>query len=627
MAEYDDLFEEATAIAEAKQRMTETDGYQSALRSKYQKLHFWYNPPNGDQWPWDGARRPGKIHYTSNILKPAVDIGARLEAKLPRITLPPTSLEEAERARAEVAEKMTLAWLEATGWESWLHKVTRTKRIYGKTVLRPFWNKKDKRPDVTVIENPANLRLGWGASDFSVLDWALYEYSLSPQEVMRRWKDIDVLPNKGRNAPLLVQRVGGDHADPLSQQQNPEVVRLGPSYQPSDYEQKQVKVWDYWYKRDDDVYNCIILQESLHAVPPTKHRELVDIPYIPVLNDFEPGSPEGISTIEQLADTQEELNRAITHWQQLVNDEIDPAWQITGENADGVPPGLVPKSGQLVAPGSGNKIEPIAKPVNQFPVQALVQQLWEQFHKTSGLGEIAFGVPTSSQESSAALAVQIDAYNNRGEMPRILLYDALRDLLIFWTIMVERLNPKIGPEKRPLAPIFKDFRRWKIVAPEITPKDVQSHVMTEINKMNAGTQSIRTTMDNLGIDSPEDELSTIAEENSNIALNPGKVQQQIAVWAAMQQMGIQQQMIEQQANLPGSANALSTAQNQQGRNVEVAQNQQAQPVRPPEDNTPQPATGPGGVPPAQSNALTLVRSNAEGQGQTLNQISIQRPLS
>jgi hypothetical protein len=290
-----------------------------------------------------------------------------------------------------------------------------------------------------------------------------------------------------------------------------------------------------------------------------------------------------------------------------------------------VPAGMIPKSGEIVAAGVGNTINPISKPVNQFPVQALVQQVWEQFHKTSGLGEIAFGVPTSSQESSAALAVQMDAYNNRGEPRRVLLYDSLKDLLIFWTIMVERLNPKIGAEKRPLAPIFKDFRRWKIVAPEITPKDVQSHTMNEINKMNAGVQSVRTTMDELGIDSPEDELATIAEENSNIALNPGKVQQQIAVWAAMQQMGIQEQQLQQMSGLQGSS-AVATAQDQTGRNNEVAQTQQAQPIRPAEDNTPQPATGPGGVPPAKTSSLTLVRSNAQGEGQTLNQISLQRPL-
>lgn len=625
-------FRDASVLTEARQRVAETDSYQATLRAAYQRRHFLYAPPNGDQWPWDSAKRPGKIHYTTNILKPAVDIAARLEAKLPRITLPPTSLEEAERARAEVVEKSMMAYLEASGWESWMQRLTRTKHIYGKSVLRPFWNKKDKRPDVTIIENPSNLRLGWGASDFSQLDWALYEYSLSPFAAMRQFKNISVIPTKG-NLPLRVQLTSGDHSDPLGQKQDGDVARLGPTYSPSDYERKQIKVWDYWYKDGEDVYNCIILQESVHAVPPTKHRELIDIPYIPVLNDFEPGSPEGLSTVEQLADTQEEMNRALTHWMQLVADEIDPAWQLTGENAETIPPGMIPKSGEVLATGEKNRIEPIAKPVNQFPIQALVDQLWDQYHKTSGLGEIAFGAPTSSQESGQALAVQMDAYANRGDPRRTLLYDALKELLIFWTIMVERVNPKIdsqdadgNPVKLPLAPVFKDFRRWKLVGPELTPKDVQAHSMNEINKMNAGVQSIRTTMDNLGIDSPEDELSTIAEENLTLALNPGKVQQVIAVYAAEQQMQIQQDQLAAVAGVRGSGAALAAAQNQQGANVDRAQQQQAQPTLPTDENQPQPATMPGGVPPAQTNALTLVRSNAQGEGQTLNQIAISRKL-
>ena len=629
LADYDSVFQEATALAEARERMAQTDAYQSALRTQYQKRHFWYAPPSGDQWPWDKGRRPGKIHYTANVIKPAVDIGARLEAKLPRITLPPSSIEVAERARAEVAEKSMVAWLEASDWQSWMHRLTRTKRIYGKAVLRPFWNKKDKRPDVTVIDNPANLRLGWGASDFTVLDWAIYEYSLSPREVMRRWKDIDVLPNPGANNPLLVQRSTGDHADPLGQKQDPSVVRLGPNYNPSDYEGKQVKIWDYWYKDGDDVYNCIIIQETLHAVPPTRHREMVDIPYIPVLNDFEPGSPEGLSEVDQISDLQEEWNRAMTHWMQLVADEIDPAWQLTGENANSIPPGMVPKSGEIVPAGDKNRIEAISKGVNQFPIADLVRELREEYHIISGLGEIAFGTPGSSQESGQALAVQMDAYNNRGEPKRDLLYSGLKDLLIFWTIMVERLHPKIDVKdpdgntvKQDLAPIFKDFRRWKIIPPEITPKDVQSHTMNEINKMNAGVQSIRRTMDELGIESPEDELAIISEENLTLALNPAKVQQVVAVQGAMMQMQMQAEQLQQEA-VPGSD---VTALGQAGRNNDVAQQQQAQPTRPTDENQPQPATMPGGVPPGQTNQLTLVRSNNEGEGQTLNQLSISRKL-
>src|SRR5205085_425566 len=108
---------EARVLLEAKQYISETDAYQSQLANRYRFLHFMYAPPGDDQWPSDKVRRPGKIHITSNIVKPAVDIDARLQAKLPRITLVPMDLSQQERARAETVEKMTTAWLEAANWD------------------------------------------------------------------------------------------------------------------------------------------------------------------------------------------------------------------------------------------------------------------------------------------------------------------------------------------------------------------------------------------------------------------------------------------------------------------------------------------------------------------------------
>jgi hypothetical protein len=627
------LYEQAVVLAQAKRRITETDGYQAVLTSRYRKLHAMYAPLNDDQWPNDLRLRPGKIHITSNIVKPAVDIDARLQAKLPRITLDPMDLTQKERARAETVEKFMQNWLKASGWELWLNTLTRGKSLYGKGVIKAFWNSEEKRPDAFVLENPANLRIGWGASDFSIKDWAIYEYALSPEEVTRRWPNVEVLPPKERGGQLIVQ-LGGDHGDPLAQK-DPN-VDLRPRYLPSDYEQKQVKVWDYWYKSEKTVKNCVILQGLIHAVPPTAHAELLDIPYVVVENDHEPGSPEGISTASAILDIQEELNRALSHEGQLVADEIDPSWQLVGDNADSVPTGLVPKSGEIVAPGGGSHIEPINKPINTFPADQFITHLWDQFHKTTGLGPIAFGIPSSSQESGQSLAIQADAYANRLDPRRALLYSGMKELLILWTVMVERLNPKInvdGPNGKPqsvgLGKLFKGFRAWTIIGPEVTPKDLQAHTMNEINKLNAGVQSARSTMDNLGIDSPEDELKTIGEENSNLALNPGKVQAQMAVWAAMQQYQINQEQFAQmiQGLNPGTGSATGAAQDQTGNNNALAQAQQAQPAVGPEQN--QPATGAGSPPPPGApapggTATTLVRSGPQGQQTTLNQLALNR---
>jgi hypothetical protein len=618
-------FEEATVVVEANERYTSSEAYQTGLIAKYRKYHFWYAPANDDHWPEDAARRPGKLHITTNIVKPVVDIEARLQAKTPRVVLVPSDLSEAERARAELAEKLMVEYLEASGWEGWLHTLCRGRAIYSKGVLKPFWNKEERRPDVTLIENPGNLRIGWGSSDFRVMDWALYEYSLSPQEVMRRWPDVMVMPSPGDEPLVIMPKQSGSHDDPLAQNRTTPDPTL--NYSPSDYEKKQVKVWDYWYKRGKDVYNCVLLQQRYHAVPPTKHDYLPDIPYIPIENDHEPGSPEGMSTVAPLIDLQIEMNREMSHWAQIINDETDPAWWV---NKDSVPGGLVPKAGQMTPIGDDAQVGAFEKPVTTFPIEQLHGAFWNQIHRTSGIPEIAFGNPGGSQVSGRALAVQIEGAINRIDPKRTLLYGGLKELLIFWTYMLEKLDPKmsIGPDgkKIGIAKFVKGFRRWQFVAPEITPRDVAEHTTNTINKVNAGLLSQKHAMDEIGIDSPQDELKLISEERSNIGINPGFVQQQIAVWAAIQQLQIQQEQLAQMAGIQGSSEtALQAGQDQTGANNVKAQQQRAQPTVTEAEN--QPATGQGGVPPPVGiDQTTLVRANPQGEGTTLNQLALNRSL-
>ena len=600
-------------IASARRRYEQTDAYHAALLAKYRTWHRLYAPPAGDQWPEDLAQRPGKVHITSNMTKPFVDVDARLQAKLPRINLMPADNSEDERGRAELAEKLTMTWLEASEWEWWMQRLTRGKGVYGKGVLKPFWNKAERRPDVMHIEQPHNLRIGWGSSDFSVKDWALYEYSISPDEVRARWPQVVVTDRAPGDvgAPLQVSIGGTTHDDPLGQQ----LPSTEPAREPSDYEKKQVLVWDYWHREGGDIYNTIILQKSCPAKEPTLHKEYAAIPYIVIENDHEPGSPEGMSMVEGLKDVQYESNRALSQFVQLIVDNLDPAWQI---DDDSIPDGGVPRGGEIVAAGEGKRITPLEKTVNTFPIDSLLSALWNQAHRTTGLGEILFGAPASAQDSGRALAVQIESVINRMDPKRIELYSGLKELLISWTIMVERLNPSYKGF-RP-ATILKGQRRWKIVAPEVTPKDAADHTNNVINKLNAMLIDLRTAMDELGVDSPEDMLKMIGADRSTLPLYPGNVQAMAQVGLLLmqlQQMGMSMDQIA-----AGLQNGGIAPPGQEGVNNAQAQQRQAIPQATEDQN--QPATGVGGVPPLQ--ATSLVRSTAAGESQSLNQLAFNAPV-
>jgi len=471
-----------------------------------------------------------------------------------------------------MSEKLQKRWLEDSEWETWLGDAAKVKSMYGKTILKPYWNKLDKRPDVSVIETPGNLRIGWGSSDYKVMDWAIYEYTLSPLQAMEKFPQINIEATKksGKIALNVVRH--SDHADPLSQSSSPTgtnamAIRGRSTLQPSAYENTHAMIWDYWCWTVDaeggrHITNAFFV-EGVLAAAPTPHDYYPDLPFIVIEHDHEPGSPEGIGDIEPLIDIQIELNRAYSHWAQLVNDEIDPAWQI---NTESVPAGMVPRGGQILATGGEQvKIMPLDKGVNLFPVRELVDALMQAFHFRSGLAEILFALPPGAQTAGRAMQIQIEASANRIDPRRRRLYRGLRELLIFWAIMAEKINPEIQVGTETAAPgqdptpkmvrvkeILGDFRAWKFVAPEITPRDNLELITAVVNKLNAKLISLEDAMDELGVDSPLEMIRKIEQERMNPKLFPGDVQGYVAVLNMLQQLQAAQAQAGGPPTVPGA---------------------------------------------------------------------------
>jgi hypothetical protein len=320
-----------------------------------------------------------------------------------------------------------------------------------------------------------------------------------------------------------------------------------------------------------------------------------------------------MSSVEPMIDTQYELNRMLSLQVQLLVDNLDPAWQI---DDDSVPDGIVPRGGEIVAAGEGKKISPIDKTINTFPVDQGIAGAWNQLHRITGEGEILFGSPASAQDSGRALAVQVESVINRMEPTRLETYSGLKALIAFWAVMVVKLNPKLG-DFRPKE-ILEGQTRWKIVAPEITPRDAAEHTNTVLNQMNGMLIDLEEGMDRVGVDSPAEMKKRVSEDRSTLPLHPGNVQ-------AMAQVGLLLMQLQQQGLTMESLMAGGGMPGQEGVNTEQAQEQQAMPNRMEGDNQPMPATGPGGTPPIQS--TNLVRTNAAGESQSLGQLAFNAPVN
>ena len=581
--------------------------------SRFERYHRFYAPPGGDQWPEDLTERPGKLHLTVNMVRAFVDTEARLLSIKPRISIPPDSKDPETSRRAEATEKLFGRYLDHSGFDEWSFAFSQVKSLYGMSVLKPFWNSETKMPDVSVVEQPQNMMFGWGDSNFTSLDWTIYHYQISKLQVKMKYPDFDPAHLVGNNDPgISLATRGGSHLDPI------ETIsfssRLG--RQVPDYEKDHVAVWDYWYVCPEDglVKNALFINGHL-ADGPYTHSEMPVLPYIPVENDHEPGNPEGHGLAELILDIQMGMNRAMSHYAQHVWDTTDPAYQLTGDEAPmQVPPGLVPKSGELVAPGPRTRIEEIRSGVNNFPFDALISRYWDMAHRITGLSEILFGVPPGAQTSARALQAQLDSSINRLDPKRRRYYEGLRGLLQFWHYMVTQKNPKI--DGIPAKEVIDGLNNWKIVAPEITPRDMIEHTQNVMNKVNGKLLSLETAMDEVGVDNPLEEINKIMNERSNAHLFPGDAQAIAAVTATLQAIAAQ----------AGAQQQAAQGTNDQGAAQSDAQ--QAQPMVGEGDNQGMMSSGPGGPPPRGAPSpiggelRPIVRQGPQGQSSPMSELRL-----
>lgn len=645
-------------IETAAKRRYDMGGPGAAVRAtRFRDAIKLYAPLSNDQWPEDKFLRPGKVHITANLIRAYCDITARLLSLPPRIINKPPTQDLESRKRAEAIEQLFYRILDDTGWDVWMVDWNLSGEVFGIKVLKPFWNNETKEPDVQVVEQPQNLMIGWGSNDFSVKDWTIYRYTISFMEAKQRWPDTVAMTEKGAAvAGVLVDWSTADKSDIVDQKGHPAsedsaggTVDLSLSTTRSHletYEYTQhLEVWDYWYKDVDEtgasrIMNAILLGGRI-VDGPNEHPELPVIPYEVTESGHEPGSPEGMGTVELLRDVQMGYNRALSLWTQYVLDNSGTAYQVKGPNAGDMPEGVIPKSDEYLPVGE-NSIEPIQRNQNTFPINQLVDHFWELASRLTGIPQVLFGQLSGAQTSGRATAVQVETALNRLDPKRKREYQSLRNLMRIWGFMLSYKNanvpvavavpsadpsqaPTIETQQKGMKELLAGFDHWKIVAPEITPRDDIEATQNAINKVNAHLSSLESAMDEIGVDNPQHELDLIRQELSDARINPGQVQAFVSALQLM--MATAQQQAAQQAPPGGPEETGET-----GQNIQQAQNQQAQPGQFPDQNQPGVATAQGSPPPPgapapgglqlQGMIQTGRRGIGAGQAQALGRVQL-----
>ena len=583
---------------EAMNRKQMVEPEQNRMRALYRRYDHYYHPQTftlggADHWAEDpSARLSGRSHVSVNLHASYVQIPASLQAVSPVVNYVPTGPTEQERNQASRRERLMYAWWDANDLDLKLEEACLLKALYGNTAAKIFWDPIKKIPRIQIVDTPENLYVGYGSSDYTRVDWALYSYGLSPQAVLEEY-GVDVIPVNDGNK-WFPYTSSSTHDDPIASIYLNSYHRDPIRYQTA-YDQMKIEVIDYWYKHATSpgkaplVCNAVIVGNTV--VKRTEHPELGGvIPYVMLRNSMIPGSPYGKPELYDIEQLLREKDEKITAQAQMIHSVVGgQMWQLVGSEApDEVPANAIPKPNQVATPGAGNRIESINPFIPQFQVEDYNKRIDRELAVASGLNDLLLGLaPSSVLGSSRAIAQLMANYEARISPKRKLLYSWVQNV---WEVCARMWENK----DRAVSNVIDGEYHIALTPPELTPRDTIELAQTAVNLVQNRLWSSERAMDRLGVTDPEGEKDLIRDEQTDATLNPAAVQTMgalIQMFSQMQQPAPEAAQQQAAAGQASAQEAMASLNPPQG-GLEML-NAPTDGAMPPEASLPQNAQGGG----------------------------------
>jgi hypothetical protein len=512
---------------------------QEQVRALFRRFDRLYNPKDftlGGADHWADEAKPGRTHISVNLHRAYVDLPAQLQATAPVENIIPQEQTKDARDAAAAAERLYFRWLDEDDREVKDEIACQIKALYGWTFGKVYWDSVRKMPTLQIIQSPENLYVGYGASDYTRIDWVIYCYALTPEAIEEDFGlGVDALPSADRNA-FIPYVLPASHDDPLGTAGN--ISRLSAPGRRTAYDDLMVEVYDFWYRKPTgkgkkpEIWNAIYVGNRL--VENAQHKEYDDIPYIPLRNGNVPGSPYAPGELYDIEQLLREKDERLSEQAAMIHSIVGgQRYQLVGPDApDEVPANALPGPNGMAAPGAGNRIEPITPFIPEYAIEDYQKRIDRELEVVSGLNELILGtVPTNSLNSSKAISALTANYEARIARKRKLLYRFRREVWEMAAKVWERKDKSV-------ARIIDGHYRLEIKAPELTPRDDLETAQRAINLVQNRIWSAVRAADATGVEDPEAEMDLIREEQTDASLNPAAVLQQTQLMAGLQQLGV-----------------------------------------------------------------------------------------
>lgn len=458
------------------------DGIQNAVGdgkkiAGYNNLRKFFD---GDQWSYfkeDGT--PVRVY---NYCRTTItNYTSFLASEPPEDDVPPRStLDDMEIARASEVERLLGAIKEDNSYPVLFMEAAQNQSLLGDCfIFGPYveWKevggKKLPRIRFKNIKRAENVRILWSDEDFNEMDGFVFNYRVSvsrAESIYQKQMKERAITSLASSAPTNYQQLTG-------------------------YQMCTVKIyWDSRYMLamvEDKVVDFVIHNWGF-------------IPGLLIKNSSHPTRAWGTSDIEDMLDAQVEYNEAACATRGKINQVAVPHIFYSG---DGEPADYTAGQAQMIKLGPDDKIWPDPMGQSTAPFDIYLNSRKQDIHGLSMISEIFYGGAMTAKATGRALSVLMQGVNNK-----------VKGKQQYWKVAIKKLNANILrlveiyiPQAKSL---IQGYYRTDIFFPSVLIRNVTE----EINKFNMKLQSQYTTMKNLGVPSPKEEVKTMEKEWDDTSL-------------------------------------------------------------------------------------------------------------
>lgn len=610
--------EERAIVARVQARRVALMGDNQQLRSRYEEVMQWVNPP------WDPISRRqdprpelatmdriGRSLLHVDLVNPAIDRWAVLQmAEMPICRVKPkyvpppvddpnkpddTAYNRKQyqldiaiaQAQSSQMENQSLEWAETADLHRTLFWAVWAKEAFGKSIIKTGWDADRGLPTAELYENPSAVYYGWSKRyGTRRLSWAIVADEMSPEEASIRF-----------GIQLPIDQAGmldlASWTGVLDQGDMDQRVEQGGA------NQRFVWVEESWELAEQDgkqgVSYALILAGRVVEGP--TWYPWSKLPFHVLENQHIPTWSHGKSTAEVVIPINESLDQMWDRQREVIDFEAGPRFKGIGlaNSGDEVD---VPEAFHMIPLREGEDIQQLDTRVDFFPTELHSNQMFEGLHRSTGLTPIAWGMSPNAQTSGRAMSAEWRAVELPLAGRLINLTPEVKGIFECWWDYAESYNDDFKQ-------LAKGYRRFQVIWIPIDIRDATEKTQDIIARLGANMIDLETAIEESGKENSDEILAKVLADLVDPIKNPLRYQQyltlqQLELTIRQTQLQVQQMEAAAGQQAPGAAppgaGPSPDQLAQQGANAAGQAAQQVAPQGSVSQNQPSQQPGAGGLP-------------------------------